>query len=295
MSVLLLILLAAQMPLGGITAPTPAATCPVVPSPAPVSFWSLAGDTSGGSGCVPTVSSATVYDSGGGGNTGAFGGTFSGGVTGTAYSVATGRTATPYAMNFNASNNFVDNGLASNLPLSNTASSEFAWVYMNAVPSVAYVAWARGQNTSNHTRLLSVNKSGSIGVACFSGNGNDFCSTLTVSINAWHFVGFTYAAAATQVLVYVDGTSQTGSITALNTTSGTFYVGQFIDASSFRWNGLISDLGVWNSVLSSGQVSSIYAAQAFNVIPELIPLGRPYFSAEAITERRLFYAGKLVA
>jgi hypothetical protein len=277
----------------GGSAPPP--SCPSIPTPAPVSFWSLAGDTTAISGCVPT-SSTTVYDSAGGGNSGIIHGTLGGGVAGTAYSAASGRTSIPYAMYFDGSTDYVDTGAATSFNGSDLASSAFAWIKISAaLGSGSVVIQNNGSPFLNAARILGLYTSSGTSVVTFSNYGYNSNMTLPVSVGTWHFVGYTYATGASQITLYLDGVGQTNTVSGRLGTSGSVsYIGQLVAGGLF-FPGLINDLGCWNSELTSAQVSSIYAAQAFNVIPELRPLNRPVWAYGATEERLMFYRRRLAA
>jgi hypothetical protein len=97
---------------------------------------------------------------------------------------------------------------------------------------------------------------------------------------------------------YVDGsavgTASGGSDGGIPSGSPRF-IGKTADPTPLFFSGLINMVGVWNVTVTSGQITTMFSTQAFNVIPELRPLARPYFSAEAITERQQFYGRKLAA
>ncbi len=269
-------------------------SCPSLPSPAPVSFWIVSGDTSGVSGCNSPTSSTTVYDLGGaGGNNGTWSGTAAGGVAGTYYSAATGRTATPYTGNFNGTDNYISFGAPT------------------LGPPMSFSAWFKTSVTTDPTVIVDLRSGGGVGIIMYldntSGTPHQFrCyennrgPSLSGSNNAdgnWHFAACSYDTFNGTVRGYLDGVTLTPSATGSDggATGGTQYIGRDATSSNFKFNGLINMVGVWNVVVTAGQFSTMYTSQAFMVIPELRPLARPYFSAEAITERQQFYGRKLAA
>ena len=289
---------AAQNPGPTVTGATARGTsCPVVPSPAPVSYWSLQGDTTAVSGCVPT-SSTLAYDSGGGGNSGTWYGTAGGSIAGTYYSTISGRTSATKAGFFDGSTTGVNAGSSSTLlPASITV---IAWVYGSSFPDsynsiVSFETSAAGGGS--YTIL--VKSSGKLAVYLTLGAGivsYDGSGVYTLSANTWYPVAFTFSTAS-GLIGYVGP-----NVDATVTTSYAFNpnpTANFLIGDSFfsgrRWTGYINDVGVWNTALTQSQIASIEAIQAFNVIPELRPLNRPVWAYGAAEERLMFYRRRLAA
>ncbi len=116
-----------------------------------------------------------------------------------------------YVAQFNGQTSYVSTG-TTNLPLGSSARSVFAWIYVTGVSGGTYVVESYGTQVLNNWAGLSVEQNPLV-LRFFAGS-NDYLSTLGISRNAWHFVGYSYVAGANTVTVYVDGQSQTGSLSA---------------------------------------------------------------------------------
>lgn len=161
-----------------------------------------------------------------------------------------------YVAQFNGAGSYIATGTAG-LPVGSTARSMFSWIYLtgNSLPT-SYDVQAYGTQDIGKQSFLTVFQD----VAYFAGDGNDFQTTMAISLNTWHFVGYSYAAGATTVTVYVDGQSQTGSLsggTALNTLLGTSTIGSQV--SLLNWfKGSIADVQIYNTSLDANSVKALY-------------------------------------
>ncbi len=148
------------------------------------------------------------------------------------------------------------------LPSGSDARSVFGWVQYTGGSTGYYDIFDYGTLAANEIPQLVVNN----GKLYFGGDANDFGSTLAVTPNAWHFVGYTYDAGATSVTLYVDGISQTGALTSggsptgepLNTVVTASDIGNQIDVPGPSWLGSIANLQVYDTALSSSQALSLY-------------------------------------
>ena len=248
------------------TAGAPPPTCPSVPgSPAPIAFWSGSGDTSGVSGCTPS-SSTTVYDSGGGGtNSGSIIGTLSGGIAGTAYSLATGRTSIPDALTFDGSTNYVSSTV-SGFPAGSAAGSNIVWIKPAALPTSGQLAtiFGYGVGGGNCRYLALYNTSGAVHLIFGDVSTNNAVSTATISTTGvWMHVGYSYGAGASSVTLDINGTYETIALPngPLATTAASGWWGYMIPVSLYRFQGDMNDNGMWGVGLSTGQMTAITAAQ----------------------------------
>ena len=164
-----------------------------------------------------------------------------------------------------ASSQYISTG-TTNLPTGSAARSVFAWVYLTSVPSIADVIYSAGAASKDNAAILYVSNGGSA-YLCFSGYSDDFCSGLTVSLNTWHYVGYTYSAGSNfdGVTVYMDNTSQTGSAAGhnvLNTSSGVSYIGKHVGSGAHYWDGVIDDVALLNAALPKDWVTLQFTNQS---------------------------------
>ncbi len=158
--------------------------------------------------------------------------------------------------NFNGQSSYISTGTTGQ-PLGSSPRSVFAWVNApTAITSGLYtIYWYGGVSGQTGTGLLIYN-----GNLYVSTPGVGYSSTLAITPNVWHFVGYTYASGATQATVYVDGQSQstTGGGIAFATTSGASDIGLASSLGYYYPAGSISDVQVYNTALSANQVQLLY-------------------------------------
>lgn len=82
------------------------------------------------------------------------------------------------------------------------------------------------------------------------------------SAGTWYFVAVTVEASTSSCTFYIDGSSVGtsnigGSATGIGANSGSLYIGSF-EGSSGYVDGVIDQVGFWNKVLTSGEVSDLY-------------------------------------
>ena len=196
---------------------------------------------------------STAYDYSGNNATGSWSGTQAG--TNGYYSAGN---IGPYAGTFNGSNNYV-NTAAGSLPLGNSPRSVFAWIYpTTGTPGGPIECY--GQPTTAEWSRLAID----FGHLYFSGDGDDFQTSLNPTTRTWQFVGYTYNG-GTSVTIYYDGQSQTHTLgQALNTIlpgSDAADIGKASDGNDGYFQGLIDDVRVYNRALSAAEVQALYNGQ----------------------------------
>jgi len=109
---------------------------------------------------------------------------------------------------------------------------------------------------SNNTLVLQI-----------SNNGSSFqqkFSTSTIPLDTWKHVAVTFSSGA--ISFYIDGVKETPSastITQLYNSSSDYFIGalQPVPSSTYM-NGLIDEVGIFNTALTEAEVQSIYNATA---------------------------------
>jgi prepilin-type N-terminal cleavage/methylation domain-containing protein len=161
---------------------------------------------------------------------------------------------------FDGSTTFV-NTATTTLPIGNSARSVFAWAYFNSeLASGCYpTVYSYGtEATSEWSELRLCSKE-----VNFSGWLDDWDTTLIPTLNAWHFVGYTYNPSGSMVTVYLDGQSQSGPVSPLNTILTASYA-SIIGADTLPGGyipGRISGVRVYNRVLSPAEVDAMYFSE----------------------------------
>jgi hypothetical protein len=152
--------------------------------------------------------------------------------------------------------------------LVNSDRSVFAWILKaNPVSGSQMIVGMNDRYGGNLCNLeVTDNK-----LAVF--DGTTLHSTgITVTDYQWHFVGYTYDNSTNLTLVYVDGVISAAFVDDQHITDnldrisiGQEFDGQ--DASNF-YNGYITEVSFWNSVLDSADISSIMSRTINNTHPK---------------------------
>ena len=155
---------------------------------------------------------------------------------------------------FNGISSYISTGTAG-LPTGSSTDSGFAWIYLTATPGSGSYAFIYSHGGPSHGAAIFVNSAdhlwfGDPDVASFS-------SSLTVPLNTWTFVGYSYSSGS--VTLYLDGQSQSETFQTQNT--GSTYSDIGIDGRDILdyFKGSIADVQVYSTALNSSQISSLYS------------------------------------
>ncbi len=275
------LLLFVQIPLGGITGGG-------VSLPTPTYQWNLDGCTTTPTGCTPS-NSTTAYNIGSPGNPGTWHGTAAGGIASSFYDTATNHLSV--AGHFNGTNNYVSATVAAN---GNNDDTNLGWIKVSSI--------------SGNQIILETRSGGGLGGVLYVDNATKKSAFFVNGISAigpatnvvdgsWHCIAGTFTFATTSTIAYTDsvaGTPVTGTFNGFTGTTA-FIGADFTGAPTTNVESMNYITDYHSQALTSTQISTVCGAEAFMVIPELFPLRRPYYSAEAITERQQFYGRKLAA
>ena len=175
-----------------------------------------------------------------------------------------------YVFNF-IPNDYIDLGTSLSLPNEYTIS---CWININNTTAGAQAIIYKGTNTSTEFGLEVNRTSGKLSTLGAS-SGPIFTSNTTLAAGVW------YHAALTKTIVggtktytfFLNGQNDGGGITSTNPnySSGITAIGRFGSSSGGYFNGEISNLALWNSVLTSSQIASIYNNGSPNDISSLSP------------------------
>lgn len=139
-----------------------------------------------------------------------------------------------------------------------------AWVKTTSVAQ-KYILHKDGANDYGFTVLM--NASGNLYCIMYVNDGSHgqymtATSTGTINDGAWHHVGVTYDEAPAPVLtLYIDGSPDGTDVTAAgvhDSGAGILYIGGFFGSVS-TWDGAISDVAVWTSLLSAANMATLAA------------------------------------
>jgi hypothetical protein len=170
-----------------------------------------------------------------------------------------------YSMDFDGINDYIDAGNDSSLTPTNGISISF---------------WIKTTDTTQNTGLIDkYNGSTGDGYAVdikdtylrFIIGIQDLHSTTSISDGIWHNVVFT--CDNTNGYIYVDGSQvKTGSLTLsrISTSRNLYLMGDAIyPQSTLNTAGQMDEVAIWNTALTSTQISEIYNATSTNLTKDL--------------------------
>jgi hypothetical protein len=159
-----------------------------------------------------------------------------------------------YVASFDGSTSSITTGTA-NIPVGNSPSSFFAWIYVSNAPSNGYVLFVYGDlSTPNDVAALADVDNTLI----FYNGASFYYATVPLQLNAWQSVGYAYDGGTTLTL-YVDGSPTTYTIPQQNVVVDLAPTIGGLAAADVYFQGLMSDAQFYHSALSGGQVASMYA------------------------------------
>lgn len=171
---------------------------------------------------------------------------------------ATGRFGN--AGSFNGSGTFLDMGNSSSLQLVGPSFTLSAWIKPN-VNNVWQGVINKGIAGNDSMINFEMNSGGKVGLFFYS---DDCAGTTTLTTGTWYLMVATYDASSKKQTVYL-GNGSTVSSECSRTLTGTLnsvidtknvWIGK--DYNNAVFNGLIDDVRVYNRVLSSSEISSLY-------------------------------------
>jgi len=188
-----------------------------------------------------------------------------------------------YSVSLDGSNDYITCGGASDFSFTNGGGNDLAfsisaWVKLDSTDRMRLVS--KDTSTSNREYLFGTNGGNRFNMLLGTGSVNlDVANTTTLNTTDWYHVVSTYdgSKTASGLKVYVNGDASNqyngslGNYTGMTSNSGSFEIGRFGNGHSF-FNGLIDEVAVFNSELSSSQVSDIYNSGSPTNISSLSPL-----------------------
>lgn len=170
------------------------------------------------------------------------------------------------ALDFDGSNDYVRISYDSSLDITG-AMSITAWVKFDSLSGFPMI-YAKGKYIDALTGFQFYSTSNKI--AFYDGSGSVSSSSTTLSTGVWYHVAMTRSASRA-ITFYLNG-SPDGTDTRTGTPSTgskTFNIGS--DSSGNYLNGIIDEVAVFNSELTSNQISNIYSNKLY---PEMVSFWR---------------------
>jgi hypothetical protein len=166
------------------------------------------------------------------------------------------------AADFNGSSSYVDIG--GNLVNNLTSITLSAWVYTDSNTQYSYVMHVGYVGTAGEAFSISRwNNTASSGYDAYTvyanlGGGN-IDGNYVLNENTWYHVAVTWTG--TTIKFYVNGnltTTATTSSLSIPASGNSGYIGRYIDNQSYNWKGKINQARIFNSALSSSQITQLY-------------------------------------
>lgn len=182
-----------------------------------------------------------------------------------------------YSVDFDAVDDHVTTA-SSVLNFYNTGGSISAWIKPSSVTATQTSPFQNRSIISKGNVYigLNINEAGYPTLYFYDGAIREVVATTQVSTSSWMHICATWST--TGSAIYVNGTSEaTSSNTPADVTSGQtgsiVYIGRTQNASCDHFGGLIDELAVFNTELSSSNVSSIGSSPTD--LSSLSPVARP--------------------
>lgn len=136
------------------------------------------------------------------------------------------------------------------LPLGATPRTLCAWINPSSYPTLKMIVsyGSSGTNSASIGLAFSQNNIGFVGWA------NDYMPSFQVPLNAWtHLCGVYSGTTAT---IYINGSSIGSAPYTLNTVTGNFYIGNWVDLSG-HFPGKIDNVQIYNKALTNTEVRNL--------------------------------------
>ena len=162
-----------------------------------------------------------------------------------------------YGAWFNGATTWIATGTTGYPTLANSVSF-FAWIYPTASGATRVIFDYGTRGVAGHEVDLYY-QSGSY-LSFYDGVYGYNPASMTVSLNAWHFVGFTYGG-GTSLTLYLDGIANTVTLNQAQAVamSSSAYIGTIVSGpGSQDWSGSIADVQIYNAVLPANSISALY-------------------------------------
>jgi len=163
----------------------------------------------------------------------------------------------PYALDFDGTNDYIDCGNDSSLTLTSDLSLS-AWVKVSShVNYAGIISKLQTGGAYNGYQITNGGSSGSVRFYTGANGGVDITAT-GLSTGVWYHICGVINHSSSVATLYVNGAS-VGTDTSFNaqsTVSNSLKIGQ--DNNAHYFEGSISNVSVWNAALTSSQVTEIY-------------------------------------
>ncbi|MEQ9204851.1 MAG: BspA family leucine-rich repeat surface protein, partial [Cyclobacteriaceae bacterium] len=154
--------------------------------------------------------------------------------------------------------------------LNGTNRSAFMWVKSEAdVVSNDQILFAINTGSGGNVAIFKIDNDGE-NLELFDGSDNQSAS-YDMGDEQWHYVGYTYNAATTETVVYVDGIENDRFRDNQSTVADSKYsLGQEFDggSDSDHMNGDMAEISIWDEVLTGAEIKAAMQSKITNSHPK---------------------------
>ena len=168
-----------------------------------------------------------------------------------------------YSMSFDGSNDYIDVGNDSSLAISSNFTISL-WINQTTTTAFSYLFDKGGAGSSINYRG-GINSSNQV---YFQINGNSLTSTGTITNGTWSHI--VLVKSGTSMNIYIDNNAETPATAPATAYTGTenLEIGRQTGGANYL-AGSIDEFAIWNTALTSTQVSEIYNATGTNLTKDL--------------------------
>lgn len=183
-----------------------------------------------------------------------------------------------YSISLDGANDYIDCGGASDFSFTDgsgndSAFSICAWVKFDNTDRARIIS--KDTSTSNREYLFGTNSTNKVNMILGTGSNNlDIRNDATINTSNWFHISATYdgskSISGLKVYVNADASSlsdvSVGTYAGMPLSTGNLNIGRFANGHSF-FNGLLDEVAVFSTELTSDQISSIYALNVADLAP----------------------------
>lgn len=150
---------------------------------------------------------------------------------------------------------------SNNIPIGANDRTITSWIKIPSCPSSFQSVVSSGNVGVGHEFDILLNAN-----TCqiyFGGYADDVVGNTAIPLNTWAFVSIVSSNSGNTISIYLNGIlDKTATLgTTLNTSSNPVYFGYDVSDSNYFYNGLTSDVRIFNSALTSQQQLNLYNSQ----------------------------------
>ena len=163
----------------------------------------------------------------------------------------------PFSLELDGSNDYIDCGDLTSLN-NLTAFSTSTWINYSGTPNAStHVFLSGGVSVADRFFIELIS---STQIRYGSGSAFDDVTIRSINSGEWHHLVSVHNN--TSLDIYLDGVKQNASPITVNAPTSSigndFIIGDYTLSKQYEWNGKLSNISIYNSVLTSAQVTTLY-------------------------------------